>query len=193
MSARKRSTTKTPPPVLEGVDASLLDIVDHVLTKGIVLTGDLVLGVADVDPVYLRLSAVLCAADRILARPEGSAKRRARHAGPSGPAGRPALMASKIRRASPHGPRDVPTSPVCEVTSMSTSKLDRAWKLPLDAREGVPHAWLVDPLARTLEGLRLECGHWLIVGTFRDDERVRAEPFDAIELDLAILWADVQL
>ena len=36
-------------------------------------------------------------------------------------------------------------------------------------------------------------GHWLIVGTFRNDERVRAEPFDAIELDLAILWADVQL
>ena len=86
MSARKRSTKKTPPPVLEGVDASLLDIVDHVLTKGIVLTGDLVLGVADVDLVYLRLSAVLCAADRILAAPERSAKRRA---------GRPALMAGK--------------------------------------------------------------------------------------------------
>ncbi|MBX3191669.1 MAG: gas vesicle protein [Labilithrix sp.] len=52
--------------VLEGVDASLLDIVDHVLTKGIVVTGDLVLGVADVDLVYLRVSAVLCAADRVL-------------------------------------------------------------------------------------------------------------------------------
>ena len=87
MSARKRSTTKTPPPVLEGVDASLLDIVDHVLTKGIVLTGDLVLGVADVDLVYLRLSAVLCAADRILAAPERSAKRRARN---------PVLMAGKV-------------------------------------------------------------------------------------------------
>lgn len=47
-------------------DTSLLDIVDHVLTKGIVLTGDLVLGVADVDLVYLRLSAVICAADRVL-------------------------------------------------------------------------------------------------------------------------------
>jgi hypothetical protein len=52
-------------PVLDGVDASLLDIVDHVLTKGIVLTGDLVLGVADVDLIYLRLSALLCAFDRI--------------------------------------------------------------------------------------------------------------------------------
>jgi hypothetical protein len=51
---------------LESVDASLLDLVDHVLTKGVVVTGDLVLGVADIDLVYLRLSAVLCAADRIL-------------------------------------------------------------------------------------------------------------------------------
>lgn len=53
--------------VLEGIDASLLDIVDHVLNQGIVVTGDLVLGVADVDLVYLRASIVLCAADRILA------------------------------------------------------------------------------------------------------------------------------
>ena len=60
------------------IDASLLDIVDHVLTKGVVLNGDLVLGVADIDLVYLRLSAVLCAADRVLG-PGG----RARHAKPA--------------------------------------------------------------------------------------------------------------
>jgi gas vesicle structural protein len=53
-------------PALEGADESLLDLVDHVLTKGVVVTGDLVIGVADVDLVYLRLSAVLCAADRVL-------------------------------------------------------------------------------------------------------------------------------
>lgn len=47
-------------------DTSLLDIVDHVLTKGVVINGDLVIGVANVDLVYLRLSAVLCAADRVL-------------------------------------------------------------------------------------------------------------------------------
>ena len=51
---------------LAGIDESLLDLVDHVLTKGVVLTGDLVLGVADIDLIYLRLSAVLCAADRVL-------------------------------------------------------------------------------------------------------------------------------
>ncbi len=47
-------------------ESSLLDLVDHVLTKGVVLSGDLVLGVADVDLVYLRVAAVLCAADRVL-------------------------------------------------------------------------------------------------------------------------------
>jgi hypothetical protein len=58
-------------PVLEDYDASLLDVVDHVLTKGVVVSGDLVIGVAQVDLVYLRVSAILCAADRILpyARP----------------------------------------------------------------------------------------------------------------------------
>jgi hypothetical protein len=49
-------------------DASLLDIVDHVLTKGVVVSGDVVLALADVDLVYLRLSALLCAADRLLPR-----------------------------------------------------------------------------------------------------------------------------
>jgi Gas vesicle protein len=85
-----------PEPVLEGVDASLLDIVDHVLTKGIVLTGDLVLGVADIDLVYLRLSAVLCAADRILGPSPNSGKRRTRHAASEAAPGRPGLMAKKI-------------------------------------------------------------------------------------------------
>jgi len=52
MSARKKKAAP-PPPILEGNQESLLDIVDHVLTKGIVISGDLVLGVADIDLVYL--------------------------------------------------------------------------------------------------------------------------------------------
>jgi Uma2 family endonuclease len=82
---------------------------------------------------------------------------------------------------------------VCEVISPGTGKVDRARKLPIYAREGVSHAWLVDPLQRTLEVLRLEAGRWLIVGTFVDEEKVRGEPFEAFELDLSILWADVRL
>lgn len=55
------------------------------------------------------------------------------------------------------------------------------------------HAWLVDPIQRTLEALRLEAGHWTILRTYKDDARVRAEPFDAFELELGVLWADVVL
>lgn len=58
--------------VLEGADGSLLDLVDHLLNQGVVLTGDLVLGLAGVDLVYVRLSLLLCAADRLLpGGPEG--------------------------------------------------------------------------------------------------------------------------
>jgi Uma2 family endonuclease len=82
---------------------------------------------------------------------------------------------------------------VCEVLSPSTAALDRARKLPVYAREGVPHAWIVDPLARTLEVLRLVDTRWSIVAAYENDARVRAEPFEAFELELAVLWADVQL
>jgi hypothetical protein len=55
--------------LLEGADGSLLELVDNLLNHGVVVTGDLVLGLAGVDLIYLRLSAVLCAADRILGKP----------------------------------------------------------------------------------------------------------------------------
>ena len=42
---------------------------------------------------------------------------------------------------------------------------------------------------RTLEILRATPDGWLIVAVYRGDVRVRAEPFDAIELDLAVVWA----
>ena len=51
--------------LIEDADASLLELVDHVLNKGVVVSGDVMLSIAGVDLVYLRLSALLCAADRI--------------------------------------------------------------------------------------------------------------------------------
>ncbi|HUB10143.1 MAG TPA: gas vesicle protein GvpJ [Myxococcales bacterium] len=51
--------------LLEEADASLLDVIDHVLNKGVVVRGELVLAVAGVDLVYLRLDALFCAADRV--------------------------------------------------------------------------------------------------------------------------------
>jgi Uma2 family endonuclease len=74
---------------------------------------------------------------------------------------------------------------LCEVLSPSTEKADRAEKLAIYAAAGVDHAWLVNPRARTLEVLRRQGTQWLTVAIHKDDDRVRAEPFDAIELDLA--------
>lgn len=76
----------------------------------------------------------------------------------------------------------------CEMLSRSTAAADRADKLPLYARAGVQHVWLVDAVQRTLEVLRAHAGMWLIVAVYRGDVLVRAEPFDAIEIDLSVLW-----
>jgi Gas vesicle protein len=56
--------------VLDAPDASLVDVLDHILNKGVMATGDVTLGVAGIDLIYLRLSALLCAADRVLPRGE---------------------------------------------------------------------------------------------------------------------------
>ena len=53
----------------------------------------------------------------------------------------------------------------------------------------VAHLWLVDPLARTLEVFRLDGATYRVANVWRDDAKVRTEPFEAFELDLAILWA----
>ncbi|HEV8323086.1 MAG TPA: Uma2 family endonuclease [Myxococcota bacterium] len=97
------------------------------------------------------------------------------------------------RRARMPAPPDAPyvtLAPdwVCEGLSPSTAGLDRVRKPPLYARAGVAHAWLVDPAGRTLEVLRRHESRWLVADAFAGDARVRAEPFDAVELHLAPLW-----
>ncbi len=85
----------------------------------------------------------------------------------------------------------LPPDWICEVLSPSTEKIDRTRKLAIYARAGVSHAWLVSARMRSVEVLRLHEGQWLSLGVHCDDERVRAEPFDAIELDLGVLWQDL--
>ncbi len=77
---------------------------------------------------------------------------------------------------------------ICEVVSPSTAWLDLVHKRRIYAEEGVSHLWLVDPRRRLLEVLRLAGEHWLLVETFAGDGRVRAEPFEAAELDLSEWW-----
>jgi Uma2 family endonuclease len=86
----------------------------------------------------------------------------------------------------------VTTAPdwICEVLSPSTQAFDRGAKMDVYAREGVVHAWLVDPLAKLLEVWRLEGKRWLRLGTWEGDAHVHAEPFEVFELELGALWAE---
>jgi len=66
----KRATRPLPQPtvsdqVLDAPETTVLDLLDNLLNKGVMLNGDITLGVAGVDLIYLRLSTLLCAADRI--------------------------------------------------------------------------------------------------------------------------------
>jgi Uma2 family endonuclease len=79
---------------------------------------------------------------------------------------------------------------ICEVLSPSTAKLDLVRKLPRYARAGVEHAWVVNPIHQTLEVFHQEKGRWFLMDAFAGDDRVRAPPFDAIELELGSLWLE---
>ena len=87
----------------------------------------------------------------------------------------------------------LPPDWICEVLSKSTERTDRAEKMPIYAVSGIQFAWLVHPRLRTLEAFRLHEGNWLSIGVYKDNERARIAPFDAIELDLAMLWMDAPL
>jgi Uma2 family endonuclease len=77
---------------------------------------------------------------------------------------------------------------VCEIISNETRAMARGPKRRIYRREGVGHLWLCDPRIKTLEVYRLVDGHWMEVDTFEGDAKVRAEPFEAVELDLARLF-----
>jgi Uma2 family endonuclease len=77
---------------------------------------------------------------------------------------------------------------VCEILSPSTEALDRGKKLHRYAREGVAHAWLIEPLRQTLEVLWLVSGKWDRLALHEGRVKVRMPPFDAVELELGALW-----
>lgn len=103
-------------------------------------------------------------------------------------------LAGWRRERMPEMPVDLPyfvLAPdwICEVLSPSTAAFDRGRKLAVYAREQVRHVWLVEPVSQTLEVLRLDGDTYRIVQVASGEAVVRAEPFDAIELELRVLWA----
>jgi Uma2 family endonuclease len=77
---------------------------------------------------------------------------------------------------------------VCEILSPSTAGFDRVRKMPVYLRERVGHVWLIEPLNRTLEVFQNENERWVLVGNHAGDQRVRAAPFEELELELEALW-----
>jgi Uma2 family endonuclease len=77
---------------------------------------------------------------------------------------------------------------VCEVTSPSNGRIDRFKKLPIYAREGIANAWLIDPEQQVLEAYRNADARWILDATYGENQIVRVAPFDAIEIDLTLIW-----
>lgn len=79
---------------------------------------------------------------------------------------------------------------ICEVLSPTTARKDRIKKMRIYATQNVQHVWLIDPIIKTLEAFKLESGKWVLQAAFAEDDKVRAEPFPEIEIELGNLWMD---
>ena len=86
------------------------------------------------------------------------------------------------------GPITVVPGWACEILSPRTRSYDLLARRPFCAEIGLGHLCYVDPDARSLTVSRLLEGKWLELGVFGRDQRVRAEPFDAIEIALGDWW-----
>ena len=77
---------------------------------------------------------------------------------------------------------------ICEVLWRSTQSYDQIVKRRFYAEVGVGYIWYIDPNNRFLEVSRLVDGKWLQLGVYGPDEKVRPEPFELVEIDLAEWW-----
>ena len=111
--------------------------------------------------------------ERDVFRPDVAGWRRDRH--PDAPAERPV-------RARPDW--------ICEVLSSSDKRRDQVLKLRAYHRHGVPHYWLLDPDEKTLTVYRWQADGYVNALTAQAGERVRAEPFDALEFPLGALFGE---
>lgn len=76
----------------------------------------------------------------------------------------------------------------CEVLSDATERYDRGAKRQIYAQAGVGYLWLLDPRSKLLEVFQLSAGQWFLLGTFTENDEVRAPPFDASAFSLGLLW-----
>lgn len=79
---------------------------------------------------------------------------------------------------------------ICEVLSASTASVDTGKKREAYHRAGVAHYWLADPERRSITVLRSVAEGYVILGVHHAGERMRAEPFEAVEVALDEVFAD---
>lgn len=78
---------------------------------------------------------------------------------------------------------------ICEVLSPGTARIDRGPKLRIYAEHGVRHAWLLDPVVRSLEVFERDAqGRWVVLAVHGGDDEVNAPPFESLRLPLSSLW-----
>lgn len=78
---------------------------------------------------------------------------------------------------------------VCEILSASTRLKDLGPKRTLYARQGVPHLWLIDPEAQSLEAFGLSGGRWLLLGMWSESQMAAGvDPFPEVQFDLSRWW-----
>lgn len=84
----------------------------------------------------------------------------------------------------------LPPDWVAEILSPGAKNIrrDRILKPHLYASRGVPHLWIIDPVAQLLEVFRLQDGVYARIQAFAGDDKARAEPFEAVELELGGWW-----
>ncbi len=78
---------------------------------------------------------------------------------------------------------------VCEVMSPSSTQRDRVLKADLYLRHGVPHYWLLDLAARSLEAYGAEAGRWVRLGAWLPGQRAAIPPFEQAELEVGNFFA----
>jgi Uma2 family endonuclease len=78
----------------------------------------------------------------------------------------------------------------CELISPNHEARDRVEKARIYHRGGVPHSWLMNSLERTLDVLRRADIGWSLIQTAQRGDRIRAEPFEAVELRVDELFGD---
>lgn len=90
----------------------------------------------------------------------------------------------RLTRLPPETPLEVRPDWVCEILSPSNKQNDLFKKLRVYQRCQVSHYWIIDPDAEALAVYRWTPEGYLLVLTAESDERIRAEPFEAVELSV---------